>query len=1272
MAIDLSGFDEVVDEPKTLDLSGFDEVVDKPKALDPSGFNATDLAQPSKLDLSGFNDEVVAEGPTTGEIVTGVGAEITSSVAGSVIGGAIGGTLGAGFFGIGAVPGAAIGAAIGGFAGGFFGSVIAQDIEDQPDFSLGRALGAGVVSAIPLGGTAVKSLKGGTKITSSMVAGAAARESVKGAALGGTEVTIKTAVDEGRMPTKEEFATYSGAGALFGGAIGAVTPKVSKSLDKFLGKTFNEIDDEVASGVITYKDFKPLAQAEGAEGERILRGQVEKVKARVQADLATDFIENPRNISGFKNRMLSILAPSKLVSKEARNEILRFRKRITSVEELGSKMDKRIAAATAKDPSVAAKVDKYLAGGELDPSLGGLSDDLVVYRDRLDELQGEVIKYLDADYMAKMGPEKLARVTDQILKLKDKAGRAVNAKEIKKLKRQLKKATKEQKALQETPKLIRKIQKSRELGNFTSREYRMFVDSDFVPDIKLRAKAQEEIANKKLQAGKFKNMEPEAARKAAMDEANEQLNKLEAKSAAARKLDPRSGVGGKIDSPLMKRKEPGEFEKAWLGEITETGERVRGTLTRVGRIVAREKTDRNILEILKRNGLAVRSDLAPRGTAQLKLRAGVETGYHVSPEVQASINSLYINGGTERSNNAILAGLQDLYSTAVGLSKATKVLLNPPSYAVQVYGNAITLAGMGVNPFAGSGRGMRLALAEFGGLEKLLSPSGGKERRAFLKEVNDMARYGIKGENIIESDMRDSFERGIFSNAMEKPVGFFGKAYSIPDTVGRYVGWKAQQKMLKKIYPELGDDQVKKLAAEIINDTYQNYDRLSSVVKRLSRMGIMPQFASFTAEFMRNQYNQAKIIKQMLQGNFGADLGLDISKASRSAMRVEGAKRLTALATVYGGTYAAIEAMNRDGGVTEENEQAIKNSLPSWDQDKTLAMRVSEDGKTVSYANVSYISPHALGLAAFDAAMKDEPIDSLASLLVGEFVGEGSFINRGLMEAVNNRNNRGNKISYSENDLENAKERLVYFVKESFRPGIVREAGKLDEALRGVGDLSVAQVLKRQVGYRVNTVDIGESVMFAMRENKDNADGSSGSYKRAKEDGTFSPEDLEVIYQRANDGRRQSMMAIAQRNDDLAKQGFTESERIEVMKDAGISSKDILATLDGDYNDLKRTSKPSTSEIYNEMGETMQQKRSNILKYMRTDPQTGKRLMSMWVREKRNADKGLNQRDTLMRNMDTDEKVDYLSKNPGMINEFKRKNLLSNDVLRALRIRGVM
>ena len=100
-----------------------------------------------------------------------------------------------------------------------------------------------MVSAIPLGGTAAKGVKGAGKITASMVGRAATREAVKGAVLGGTEATIKTAVDEGRMPTKEEYAQYAGAGALFGGALGAATPKVSKSMDKFFGKTFDEIDE---------------------------------------------------------------------------------------------------------------------------------------------------------------------------------------------------------------------------------------------------------------------------------------------------------------------------------------------------------------------------------------------------------------------------------------------------------------------------------------------------------------------------------------------------------------------------------------------------------------------------------------------------------------------------------------------------------------------------------------------------------------------------------------------------------------------------------------------------------------------------------------------------------------------------------------------------------------------------------------------------------------------------------------------------------------------
>lgn len=1205
---------------------------------------------------------VVEDEPTTGEIVKGVGAEMGASVAGSVAGGVIGGTLGSVVPGLGTAVGATVGTAIGGFAGGVLGSLWAQDIEGQEDVSVGRALGAGVVSAIPLGGAAVKGAAGATKIGLSTVGRAAGREAVKGAALGTTEATIRTVVDEGRMPTKEELATYAGAGALFGGAIGAVTPKVSKSLDKFLGKSFQQIDEEVASGKIGLEDVKNVSGVADADGEKILASSVDNIKGRVKSQVAVESVdastENPSNLVRMKDRFLSVFAPSKVVGKEARNEALSFRKRIASAEELGGRVERRVAKAIKKDPLAEGKVNAFLQGKDLDPSLGDLRDDLVVYRDRLDELEGELINQLELDHMASLESGKLRQVTDKILDLREKA-ESLSGKKLRKSQQKIQKL--EQK-LEKTPKLIEKIKKSRELGDYTRREYRMFTDSNFVPDLKLREKARDELVTNIL--AKNKNM----SKKVAEQKAEDHLTKLEGRSARAKKLDTGRAGRAKDEAPLMKKKNVGPAERAWLGEITETGERMRGTLSGVARLVARKQTDRNVANILAKNGLAVTAEKELPGMVPLKLKAGETTGLYVPAEVQASVNRLYLDGAQQRSSNPVIAGLQDLYSSAVGLSKATKVLLNPPAYAVQVYGNTINLLGMGINPFGGASKGIRLALSEYGGLEYLMSKAGKTKREEFLKELNDMTKYGIKGENIMASDIRDAFERGLFSKAADKPIGFFGKAYSVPDTVGRYVGWKAQQKMMKKVYPHLGDEEIKRLAAEVINDTYQNYDRLSGIVKSLSRSGIMPQFASFTAEFMRNQYNQGKIIKQMLAGNFGAELGIDVSRANVKAMRIEGAKRLASLATVYGATGGTIAAINRDGGVEEKDEEHIRELLPGWDQTKSLAMRLSPDGKQVSYANASYIAPHALGLAALEAGMSGEPIDNLARIAVEEFIGEGSFVNRAMMEAINNRNARGQKISHSEKDFESAKERLTYFLKETFKPGAMREVKKLDEAMRGVGDLTTKQVLARQIGYRVNTVDFAENAKYLMMEHKDNANMARREFTKARGEAKLRPEDLEALYQQANAARKESMALVARRNANLINRGYTEEERINVMKEAGLSGKDILATLEGRYNDIDRVERQSASDIYSELTGDMGSKRKQIIDIMKTDRPLGKQLMSAWERDRKSASSGRTSRDDLLRGFSVAERVDYLQNNPDRLQELRSKGIATNAVLDAYRI----
>jgi hypothetical protein len=154
---------------------------------------------------------------------------------------------------------------------------MAQDIEGQEEFSRGRATGAAAVGAIPFGGVGAKAITGATKITGKMIAGAAGREAVKGGLLGGTEATIATQIDEGRMPTKEEYAAYVGGGTLFGGALGAASPKISKSMDKFFNKTGPEIDQAIATGEIEYKDIEnwTLATSPMSEADELSKARTE-------------------------------------------------------------------------------------------------------------------------------------------------------------------------------------------------------------------------------------------------------------------------------------------------------------------------------------------------------------------------------------------------------------------------------------------------------------------------------------------------------------------------------------------------------------------------------------------------------------------------------------------------------------------------------------------------------------------------------------------------------------------------------------------------------------------------------------------------------------------------------------------------------------------------------------------------------------------------------------------------------------------------------------
>ena len=1236
LSYDFSGFDEIQNQyegPESYDFSGFDEIQSEDQQ-DSQGRWPWD---------EGYNlEEEEYADPSTGDIVKGVGAEVLASGAGAIAGGALG-ALGGPLAPI-TIP---LGIAAGGFAGGFFGSLWAQDIEGQEEKSYGRAISAGTVSAIPFGGAGAKAITGATKITGRMVAGAAGREAVKGGVLGGTEATIAKAIDEDRLPTKEEYAAYIGGGTLFGGALGAASPKIGKSMDKFFGKTPEEIDAAIGRGEIQFNDFEDLI-VDATETVPRLRADFADARIAMESKLAADEIAN-KGTSKLGQAWASI-KPSAYLKPKANQAAIDYSRNIKNSQDLANKIARKIKLETERNPNIAAEIDDIIDGGNTPMSkevYDSVGAEIQKYQDTRLEYQKEMLELVDSDAyrsMSEEGKEEFQKTLQDSI-----AGKTYNR-----------------------------------------QDYRMFLDKDFKPDPKLKQAALIELTEKM----------------GSQEAAIAHLNKLENSSARTKAFDPRSkGSGQGVDSVMKRRSNPGPAERAWLGEVKDSPEKVIGTLTGISKSVSRAKADQIIGEELINSGVASRTrgsgdmvELTFRGTGEKG------SGIYAMPEVQMALNQVYLPEVDNKTNSMVINGLQDLYRAGVAGSKGAKVLLNTIAYPVQAYSNAITLAGQGINPFKGSMRGMEIALSEFGYIQDIRKNP--KARRAVLDDIDEMNKYGIKGVSINDSDIRNTLDNGFFSEKLSKLSDPLGKAYSAADTMGRYVGWKSTQKTLKKQFPKAGedlpaykkamadseiamsqgdeigaqrfiaeaqnvkDDVIKAQSAKLINDTYQNYDKLSNFVKTLSRWGVMPQFASFTAEFARNQYQQGKVIKEMLSGTYGA--ADNLGPANVRQMQIDGAKKLASLTAVYGSTYGLIEGVKAASGIDSSKEDALRNLVyPDYDKNKDLMVSLDEDGKTGWTANMSYISPHALGQSAFKAGMSGEDEDSLVGLVLDEMVGEGSFVAGAVFRAIENRDKYGREISNELDGYKNVKDRIEYAITDIFKPGTYREVEKLKGALSGDNNYTKADLAMRQAGWRKNKFDVDKRTISTIRNSAKAGKAASSEFNFLNKKNN-SPEQLNAIWEDSNRLRRDSFDALVTNDESMIALGRTEDDRVKLMKAAGVSGETILDIFDRKYRDLPKTQALSTSDIFSTIEGSYSQKRKQIMEMRKEDRAMGDKLLAKLSREKSADRLNLSAIDNVFLGLDTAERASRIMNHPnpkGYLNELRQKRMVSTDLNNLVRMK---
>jgi len=125
------------------------------------------------------------------------------------------------------------------------------------------------------------------------------------------------------------------------------------------------------------------------------------------------------------------------------------------------------------------------------------------------------------------------------------------------------------------------------------------------------------------------------------------------------------------------------------------------------------------------------------------------------------------------------------------------------------------------------------------------------------------------------------------------------------------------------------------------------------------------------------------------------------------------------------------------------------------------------------------------------------------------------------------------------------------------------------------------------------------------------------------------------------------------------------------MKDAGVSSKDILSTLSGEYRDIPRIATVSTSEVYDNLPAGKHEKRKAINEIRKTDRALAQRLLQNMKREQQDERRGVNSRESLMRNMDVAERARMIMAHPnptGYLREMQRKGIATKQVVDLVRL----
>ena len=478
-------------------------------------------------------------------------------------------------------------------------------------------------------------------------------------------------------------------------------------------------------------------------------------------------------------------------------------------------------------------------------------------------------------------------------------------------------------------------------------------------------------------------------------------------------------MGTAVDDMLKRRQDMPPELRAFFGEYTDPVQKFYHTMENMIKYAENKKFLMKLKDIgmnkifFDKPSLDFNEEIA--GTDTYSPMAGLYTTPEIADLLRGTDNSMKIEllrniasyWKAFKTIGSIKTTIRNFQSNVLIQTANGRLFGNLISFKKGREGGGLSLA---VKEMFRSPSEMNNELVALGVINSGISKELNESVSGFVKSIYDDGIQTIKdAESIIDKS----------KYIVKKTGAVASRVYEAMDNVWRVAGYMSELDDCKKMFPNMPDAEVKKLAAERFRETSVTYDKAPNIVKRLASSPFVGTFTTFASESIRLSITIPRMAIKDITDGF---------KNNNSVQKRIGITRLlgfssTGMALTGLGGFVASSIIKSVTGAEppdEDEERVLYEGAPDYAKNNSRLITGSKPGEIKAF-ELDFLNPWNLFYKAHNAYTRTDkydpdkyPVIESAWVLLEPFLGEeGIYVIS--KQWQNNDNGRGGKI-YDEMD----------------------------------------------------------------------------------------------------------------------------------------------------------------------------------------------------------------------------------------------------------------